>query len=312
MNGIFDSNAASIPAVKATGTSGANGIDASSDTGTGLQCSGKIGISSGSTNGVAIAAICIGQGIGVRASSDSGWGVNAQSSNGIGVLGASENSVGVQGICQTGYNFGVVGEGPNAGVAAFNPNNTHAAYLASDCCAAWFTGGVTVTGKITKGGGGFRIDHPLDPERKFLNHSFVESPDMKNIYDGVVIANGKGEAVVQLPKWLDVINMDFRYQLTAIGAPAPNLHIAAEIKGNKFKIAGASKGIRISWQVTGVRKDAWARANRITVEEPKKKSERGFYLHPELYGKTSKSSIGDLRHPRNPQKTTKKREVKNG
>jgi hypothetical protein len=44
----------------------------------------------------------------------------------------------------------------------------------------------------------FRIDHPLDPANKYLNHSAVESPDMKNIYDGVVTLDADGEAVVEL------------------------------------------------------------------------------------------------------------------
>jgi hypothetical protein len=91
------------------------------------------------------------------AESDRGMAVNASSRSGIGVLGSSESNFGVLGQC-VGNNFGVVGRAPNAGVAAFNPNNNHAAYLASDCCAAWFTGDVSVTGTLVKGGGGFRID----------------------------------------------------------------------------------------------------------------------------------------------------------
>jgi hypothetical protein len=305
MNGIFDSNAAAVPAVTANGTNGANGIESHSDSGTGLLCSGKIGISAGSVGGAAIAANCIGQGIGVRATSNDGWAVNAQSGDGIGVLGASDTNVGVQGICQSGYNFGVLGEGPNAGVAAFNPNNSNAAYLASDCCAAWFTGGVTVTGKISKGGGGFKIDHPLDPAKKFLNHSFVESPDMKNFYDGIAVTNKKGEAVVQLPKWFDAVNRDFTYQLTAVGTAAPNLHVRDELKNGRFTIAGAAASIKISWQVTGIRKDLWAEANRIIVEEPKKDKEKGYYLHPELYKQSRGKAIGTLRHPRTETKGSK-------
>jgi hypothetical protein len=91
---------------------------------------------------------------------------------------------------------------------------------------------------ITKGGGGFKIDHPLDPTNKHLWHSFVESPDMKNIYDGVTILDERGEAVVELPDWFEALNRDFRYQLTAICGAAPNLHIAEEVAGNRFRIAG--------------------------------------------------------------------------
>ena len=47
-------------------------------------------------------------------------------------------------------------------------------------------GNVDVIGTLSKGGGSFKIDHPLDPANKYLYHSFVESPDMKNMYDGNV------------------------------------------------------------------------------------------------------------------------------
>ncbi len=83
--------------------------------------------------------------------------------------------------------------------------------------AAWFNGNVDVDGNLSKAGGSFKIDHPLDPSNKYLYHSFVESPDMKNIYDGNVTTNGNGDAVVTLPKWFETLNRDFRYQLTVIG-----------------------------------------------------------------------------------------------
>src|SRR5262245_711847 len=91
------------------------------------------------------------------------------------------------------------------------------------------TGSLRVEGPIDKQGGGFKIDHPLDPANKSLSHSFVESPDMKNIYDGVTVLNERGDAVVELPDWFEALNRDFRYQLTAVGVPAPNLHVAEEV-----------------------------------------------------------------------------------
>ena len=48
----------------------------------------------------------------------------------------------------------------------------------------------------------------------YLSHSFVESTDMKNIYDDVVIMDKKGKAEVNLLEWLGALNKDFRYQLT--------------------------------------------------------------------------------------------------
>ena len=57
-----------------------------------------------------------------------------------------------------------------------------------------FIGDVDVTGTLTKSAGSFKIDHPLDPENKYLSHSFVESPDMMNIYNGNVVLDATGEA----------------------------------------------------------------------------------------------------------------------
>jgi hypothetical protein len=77
-NGVFTSNVESIPAVSATGDNGANGVDASSDSGTGVSvfCVGGIGVFAQSVRG-----------IGVSAQSDSDSpGVFAQNrGNGIGV-----------------------------------------------------------------------------------------------------------------------------------------------------------------------------------------------------------------------------------
>jgi len=145
---------------------------------------------------------------------------------------------------------------------------------------------LTVLGVLSKGGGSFKIDHPLDPENKYLSHSFVESPDMMNIYNGNVILDDDGMAVVELPDWFSALNKDFRYQLTPIGAPGPGLFISEKIQDNQFQIAGGSSGMEVSWQVTGVRQDAFANKNRIKVEEDKPAAYKGTYLHPEVFGKT--------------------------
>ena len=65
--------------------------------------------------------------------------------------------------------------------------------------AGYFNGNVNVTGTLSKGGGSFKIDHPLDPTNKNLYHSFVESPDMMNIYNGNVITDASGYATVTMP-----------------------------------------------------------------------------------------------------------------
>ena len=97
----------------------------------------------------------------------------------------------------------------------------------------------------------------------YLNHSFIESPQRRNLYDGVSELGEDGSAWVELLEWFEELNRDFRYQLTAIGSPAPELHVAEEISEKRFKIAGGERGRRVSWQVTGVRKDRWAEANPI-------------------------------------------------
>ena len=178
----------------------------------------------------------------------------------------------------------------------------------SSSYAGYFYGPVRVTGYLTKSGGGFQIDHPLDPENKYLNHSFVESPDMKNIYDGVAVLDANGTRWVELPEWFEALNKDFRYQLTPIGAPGPNLYIAQRITDNRFKIAGGSAGMEVSWQVTGIRQDPWAEANHIPVEEDKAAEEVGFYLSPEAYGQPEEKGIEWGRNPEMMQQMKEERE----
>jgi trimeric autotransporter adhesin len=184
------------------------------------------------------------------------------------------------------------GNGSTAGTINFRINNN----FSSPAMTVNTNGSVSiatldVTKTLTKPAGSFKIDHPLDPANKYLYHSFVESPDMKNIYDGVAVLDGNGEAVVPLPDYFDALNSDFRYQLTTIGGFAP-VYIAAEIQNNQFKIAGGKPGIKVSWQVTGTRQDAFAKAYRIQAEVDKAPEDRGHYLHPELFGAPETARIG--------------------
>jgi hypothetical protein len=48
----------------------------------------------------------------------------------------------------------------------------------------------------------------------------------------------------------------------------PDLHIAEEVSDGRFRIAGGTPWINVSWQVTGIRKDPWAERNRIVVALP--------------------------------------------
>jgi hypothetical protein len=156
--------------------------------------------------------------------------------------------------------------------------------------AGYFDGNVQVTGNLSKGGGSFKIDDPLDPENKYLYHSFVESPDMMNVYNGNVTTDANGDATIQLPDWLSVLNRDFRYQLTTIGQHA-DAWIDSEIEDNHFAIKTDKPNVKVSWQVTGIRQDPYANAHRIPVEEDKPTNERGKYLHPAEWGQPESSGI---------------------
>ncbi|MBI3660124.1 hypothetical protein HY230_06595 [Candidatus Acetothermia bacterium] len=114
-----------------------------------------------------------------------------------------------------------------------------------------------------------------------------------NIYNGNAVLDANGEAWVDLPEWFSALNRDFRYQLTSIGGFAP-IYIAQEIQNNRFQIAGGKPGMKVSWQVTGIRQDAYANAHRIPVEEMKPANERGYYLYPELFGQPKEMGIGWL------------------
>jgi hypothetical protein len=254
-------------------------------------------------------------GTGVYGFSSSGYGVYGRSSELLGVYGESSNGVAVSG--ESTNNIGVYG-GSNRSYGVYGVSvSQYGVYGRGGAGAAFLQGNVIVTGLLLKGGGSFKIDHPLDPANKYLSHSFVESPDMKNVYDGTVVLDNKGEAEIQLPDWFGALNKDFRYQLTAIGAPGPNLYIAEEIfdsvtnysnnssssndknnNNSRFKIAGGTLGMKVSWQVTGIRKDPWANANRILVEEDKPAKEQGYYIHPDLYGQPEEKGISQLLFPR--------------
>ncbi len=142
------------------------------------------------------------------------------------------------------------------------------------------TGNLNVTGNIAKGGGTFKIDHPLDPANKYLTHSFVESPEMMNVYSGNIVTDANGYATVTMPDYFEAANKDFRYQLTVIGSFAQAI-IKEKISGNKFIVQTNEPNIEVSWMVTGVRADKYAEANRIVPVTEKEL--KGTYIHPELY-----------------------------
>jgi hypothetical protein len=197
-------------------------------------------------------------------------------SNGLENRPTGGTRIGVYGFGKGGeYNMGVYGGHNGAGRVNW---------------AGYFEGDINVTGLVRKSGGTFVIDHPLDPENKFLYHSFVESPDMMNVYNGNATTDAEGKAIVTLPEYFEALNKDFRYQLTVIGQKA-NAWIQSEVNNNQFVIACDVPNTKISWQITGIRKDPFAEKNRIQPETAKTGSDRGRYLHPELYGKPASQAI---------------------
>jgi hypothetical protein len=161
--------------------------------------------------------------------------------------------------------------------------------------AGRFIGNVDVVGNLSKSGGTFKIDHPADPANKYLIHSFVESPDMMNVYNGNTTTGANGEIIVQLPTYFEAENKDFRYQLTVVGKDA-RVFVMTKIANNQFAIKTSEPYTEVSWQVTGIRNDAWANANRVVPEVQKTVEEKGKYLHPQLFN--SENAIDPI-----PQKT---------
>jgi trimeric autotransporter adhesin len=295
-NGDFSARVIAASGVSATAFVGTNSNSGFSgapvfgkNTATGANAGFGVGGDSFSAHGAGVVGGAEGGGIGVlgQAGSQGGQGVWGEAFGSQ--IGA--NGVGPDGV--DGISHSTVG----AGVSAVNTTSGDGLFAQSNGgFAAFFLGNVDVDGNLSKAGGSFKIDHPLDPANKYLYHSFVESPEMKNIYDGTVTTDGDGFAVVTMPDWFEALNRDFRYQLTVMGQFAQAI-VASEIAENHFAIRTDKPNVKVSWMVTGVRHDAWADAHRIPVEELKEGKERGLYLHPELFGAPADQSIAASRHP---------------
>jgi hypothetical protein len=213
--------------------------------------------------------------------SEGGSGVFGNASIGVFASGRGfADGTGVEGVSDDGNagDTGVLGVSVSPGLAGL------------------FIGDVNVSGNLSKSGGSFKIDDPLAPEDKYLYHSFVESPDMMNIYNGIVSTDQRGTAVVTMPAYFSALNRDFRYQLTPIGQFAQAI-VATELNDNQFVIQTDKPKVKVSWQVTGIRQDAWANAHRIPVEEDKDQLERGHYIHPELFNHPKEVAVIYVRHP---------------
>jgi len=312
----FIDNARRLPEIHITVPSGSAPVYSRNDTGTAIsaystsgqaltaQSSTQLAIYAQTGNSTAIYGFSTGgpSSIGVRGDGEIGvlgegttvhlddGAVKGVNTDGVAVRGISTNSIGVYGTSGTG--------GGVSGYSVSNYGIYGAANISQGGQAGHFSGNVlvtdnmTVTGNLSKGAGSFKIDDPLDPANKYLYHSFVESPDMMNVYNGNITLDSFGEATVQLPDWFDALNKEYRYQLTAVGAPGPNLYISKKVENNHFSISGGTPGMEVSWQVTGIRQDPYANAHRIPVEQDKPANEKGKYLHPTEWGQPASSGIG--------------------
>jgi hypothetical protein len=205
--------------------------------------------------------------------------INATGIAGVEGITTGSSGDGVVGISENGNNpYGVVGEAPAVGFAVYAQG------------PAGVTGDLTVNGTIYAGVKDFRIDHPLDPANKYLYHSSVESSEMMNIYTGNVTTDAEGEATVKMPSWFEAVNTDFRYQLTVMGQFAQAI-VGRKIENNQFTIRTSLPNVEVSWQISGVRHDAYAVAHPLVVEQAKPANEAGFYIHPDLYGQPEQKQI---------------------
>jgi hypothetical protein len=269
------------------------------------------------------------KGLGVWGRSSSGIGVKGTSSSNYGVYGTSGAKVqgagvfghGVVGVYGSGKGNGVFGYSENPGgigvsgqsvssegVTGFSTNGYGVYGESSSSGAGYFKGNVTITGTCTgcTGPSALQIDDPLDPAHKYLQHSSVASSQQLDVYSGNVTTNGKGFATVRMPRWFQALNRSFRYQLTSLSG-LQQVAVAKEMHGNRFTVQSQRPHSKVSWQVTAVRHDRFAKAHPVRVVAPKAKKDQGKYLHPELYGKPKSKGIGYQKPPQAPRKPVVKR-----
>lgn len=282
---------------------GVSGTYNTSNYGTGIHGIGYQGVTLQNAN----AGFSTGnQDLGVYGSANTA-GVEGTSEGGIGVIGYNKNSS-FAATTGGGNTYGVYGYANTIGGATV-PATRYGVYGyatgATTNYAGYFSGNVQITGSIAKGSGTFKIDHPLDPENKYLYHSFVESPEMMNIYNGNITTDVNGYATVDMPSYFNALNKDFRYQLTVIGTFAQAI-VDKEINGNQFVIRTNQPNVKVSWMVTGVRQDKYANAHRVQPEVEKEPQFKGHYLHAEEWGKPASMSIDYLTRPKTKQENKPK------
>ncbi|RYG70208.1 hypothetical protein EON80_08355 [bacterium] len=285
-----DANAIGVQGiVNSTSPGASSSAVRGTNNGTGYSGYGVYGSHAGYSAGVYGTSI---NGYGVQGNSTNGTAVQGTSTSNNGVYGSSSSGIGVYGYSQSNYGtYGYSYSKNGINGQSYNGNGVYGG--STNGYVGYFQGNVMITGNLAKASGSFKIDHPQHPATEYLSHSFVESPDMMNVYNGNVTTDAKGEAVVTLPKYFQSLNRDFRYQLTPIGQFAQAI-VGQKIKGNRFLVRTDKPNVEVSWQVTGVRNDAYARQHRIQVEESKTGADRGRYLYPAGFGFGKNKQIGSV------------------
>jgi hypothetical protein len=234
------------------------------------------------TSGRAILAYRQGTGNALLASSTHGEVISAD--GGIG-----SNDVGVRATASTGV-YGIAGIAGGIGVRASSGGFASGTALWAQGYS-FTSGSLDVIGNLSKSSGTFKIDHPQDPENKFLIHSFVESPDMMNVYNGNISTDNNGYATITLPSYFEALNINFKYQLSIVGKEFAQALVYEKIKNNQFIVRTDKPNIEVSWQVTGVRNDKYAQQNRIVTEVEKSAKQKGKYLNAKEFGATEEKQI---------------------
>lgn len=206
--------------------------------------------------------------------------------DGSGVLGIAEVDclAGVSGIATTTDGVGVFGKAENGANATGIHGESATGY------AGYFDGKVTVTADFSSPAAFTQVDHPTDPANRWYRQALVGSFEQVSVLSGNAVTGQNGRAVVRVPAIFEQTHEDVRYQLTPIGRSAAPF-IARELADGRFTIDAGAEGVRISWQLTGLRTDVSARSRRLDVEAPKRGDERGRFLEPALYGRTAARSL---------------------
>jgi hypothetical protein len=168
----FASSTAGTPAVSATGTNGAAGVQASSDRSVGVfgqsDSDSGVGVQGTCDSGAGVFGFST-SGIGIHGLSDSSFGVRGTSGNDNGVFGESESGNGVSGSSNSGD--GVHGlSNSRVGVRGESFSGTGILGTSKSGFAGQFNGNVKVNGNLEVHGGTkpFVQAHPTDPDKEIV------------------------------------------------------------------------------------------------------------------------------------------------